>query len=198
MGMQAAASVGAKLIAKFSPQHVFINGICAGLGSASLNLGDIVVATQSWDYESGKVNENSNGELVFTPEMKVIPTDQGMISHLTSFSNDRKKLFELHDQFKGSRPEQQPAVRFGPVGSGPYVLSSSQYLNKLTQTERKLIAIDMEGYGIYKAAQYFKSVIPIFIKGVSDLGDKNKSDDYHKYAAYASSKFTVDFIHSYF
>lgn len=198
MGMQAAASVGAKVIAKFSPGHIFITGICAGFADKGLKLGDIIVATQCWDYESGKVIENESGELVFNPDMKLIPTDQGIISRITDFSNDRAVLSRIHDDFAGNKPDNTLKVHFGSVGSGPYVLSSKEYLKKLTESDRKLLGIDMEGFGIYKAGQFFKSTVPVFIKSVSDFGDEKKSDDYHAYSAYTSANFTLKFLYDQF
>lgn len=198
MGMQASAAVGAKIITKFSPKYVFITGICAGLKEKNVNLGDIIIATQCWDYESGKIVEGKNGELLFKPDMKLIPTDQGMLSKLTDFSNKKNLLSSISNEFNGKRPDTYMRIIFGSVGTGPYVLSSKQYLQKLTDADRKLIGIDMEGFGIYKAAQFHKNTFPIFIKGVSDFGDHEKGDDYQTYAAYVSSSLAMSFIYEVF
>lgn len=198
MGMQATASVASKIIALFSPSNLFIIGICAGLRSSGVNLGDIVVAKQCWDYESGKISDSSdqNGvEFSFKPDMHCLTTDQGIISKMVDFSNDKSKLSTIYNDYLGNKPQTQLNIKFGSVGSGPYVLSSKSYLNCLLQNDRKLIGIDMEGYGIYKAAQFHHGTLPIFIKSVSDFGDDTKEDDFHAYAAYTSSKFTLDFLY---
>lgn len=195
MGMQAAAAVASKVITKFSPKYLFISGICAGIKDSRINLGDIIVAKQCWNYEVGKISEDDKGNLLFKPEIQSIPTNQGIISKLTDFSNSKQYLFNIYNDYKGSKPTTMLDVKFGTVGSGPYVLNSKIYLNDLISAERKLLGIDMEGFGIYQAAQYFNNTIPILIKGVSDYGDINKKDDFQNYASYVSSKFILDFLY---
>lgn len=198
MGMQASAAVASKIISLFSPTKFFITGICAGIKSTGVNLGDIVIATQSWDYESGKISEDSNSNLIFKPDMHCLPTDQGILAKLTEFSNIKLHLSKIYNDYKGLKPITQLNVKFGSIGSGPYVLSSTKYLAELLQNDRKLTAIDMEGYGIYKAAQFHSGTMPVFIKAVSDLGDEKKNDDYQDYAAHVSAKFVFDFLYNCF
>lgn len=197
MGMQASAVVASKVISIFSPKHLYITGICAGIKETGINLGDIIVANQCWDYESGKVSEDTTGNLIFKPEIHCIPTDISIISQLTDFSNSKQYLSNIYNGYQGNRPNTQLNVKFGPIGSGPYVLSSKQYLKELVSTERKLLGIDMEGYGIYKAAQFHFGTIPVFIKAVSDFGDNEKKDDFHSYASYVSTKFVIDYIYNF-
>lgn len=195
MGMQAAATVSSKVISLFSPTKLFITGICAGIKSSGVNIGDLVVANQSWNYESGKISEDDDGKLIFKPDMHCLPTDNGILAKLTQFTNDKNILSNIYNDFKGHKPANHPKVKYGSVGSGPYVLASTNYLAELLQKDRKLTAIDMEGYGIYKAAQFHSGTLPIFIKGISDLGDEAKSDDYQEYASFISAKFVFMFIY---
>lgn len=195
MGMQASSAISSKIISKFSPNKIFITGICAGIKKEGINIGDIIVANQCWDYESGKITDDSKGNLLFNPDMHCIPTDQGIISSLTDFSNNRNYLSSIYNEFDGTKPDTTLKVHFGSVGSGPYVLSSKQYLTQLISNDRKLLGLDMEGYGIYKAAQFHIGTVPIFIKAISDFADGNKTDDFHKYASYVSAKFVLDFIY---
>jgi len=195
MGMQASASVASKVIALFSPKQLFITGICAGIKENGTNLGDIIVANQCWDYESGKISEESSGELIFKPEMNCIPTDQSIISELTDFSNSKTYLSNIYHSYSGDKPDTQLNIKFGHVGSGPYVLSSKNYLEKLIKNDRKLEGIDMEGFGIYKAAQFHIGTKPVFVKAVSDFGNNEKKDNFQKYAAFVSAKFVLEFVY---
>lgn len=194
MGMQAASAVTSKIIARFSPSLLFMTGICAGLKSTGVDVGSIIVAKQVWDYESGKIIDSDSGSFTFRPDMKCIPTDQGMITRLTEFANKKLILSTIYNDFKGKKPNTQLNVKFDSVGSGPYLLTSKNYLTKLIDNDRKLIGIDMEGYGIYKAAQFHTGTKPVFIKAVSDFGDGEKSDDYQDYAAFVSARFVFDYI----
>ena len=194
MGMQAASAVASKIIAKFSPSLLFMTGICAGLKSAGADIGSIIVAKQVWDYESGKISDSDSENFTFRPDMKCIPTDQGVITRLTEFANNKSNLSSISNDFKGKKPNTQLTVKFDSVGSGPYLLTSKNYLHKLIENDRKLIGIDMEGYGIYKAAQFHTGTKPVFVKAVSDFGDAEKSDDYQDYAAFVSARFVFDYI----
>ncbi len=52
MGMAASAALGMKVIETFRPVYLCMAGIAAG---SKGNFGDILVATQGWDYGSGKI-----------------------------------------------------------------------------------------------------------------------------------------------
>lgn len=196
MGMQAASAVASKVISLFSPSMLFMTGICAGLKSARINLGGVIVAKQVWDYESGKILDDADGSFNFKPDMKCLPTDQGIVTRLTEFSNNKTVLSNIYNEFKGKKPNTQLEIKFDSVGSGPYLLTSKNYLTKLLENDRKLIGIDMEGYGIYKAGQFHNGTTPIFVKGVSDFGDAEKDDDYQDYASYASARFVYEYLYN--
>lgn len=195
MGMHAAATVSSKIMSMFSPSKLFISGICAGIKSTGVNIGDIIIANQSWDYESGKLIEDETGEWKFKADMQCLPTNHGIIMELTDFSNSKNIISNIYNEFKGKKPDTHINVIFGSVGSGPYVLSSKRYLEKLIESDRKLKGIDMEGFGIYKAAQFHSKTIPVFIKSVSDYGDESKDDNYQDYASFVSAKFIFDFLY---
>lgn len=194
MGMQSASAVASKVISLFSPTHLFMTGICAGLESAGVKLGNIIIAKQVWDYESGKISDTATGGYSFKPDMKCIPTVQSIITRLSDFANSKNVLSNIHNEFKGKKPDTQLVVKFDSVGSGPYLLRSKNYLAELLENDRKLIAVDMEGYGVYKAASFHQGTIPVFIKSVSDFGDPDKKDDIHDYASYVSARFLIEFL----
>lgn len=197
MGMQAAAAVASKIISVFSPKSVFISGICAGIRDAGVSLGDLVVATQCWNYESGKIVECTKGaELIFKPDMHCLPTNQKELAKIRDFADHKDDLKSMHQQFDGNKPKSPSNIHFGSVGSGPYVLSSKKYLQKLIASDRKLIGIDMEGYGIYKAAEFHSNTSAVFIKTVSDFGDENKNDNFHEYCSFISAKFLREYLYN--
>ena len=198
MGMQSSAAVASKILSLFSPKQIYITGICAGIKSPDINLGDIIIANQVWDYESGKITEDQNGELIFKPDMNCLPTDQSILSKLTDFSNLKGNLSNIYNSFQGNKPKTQLNIKFGSVGSGPYVLSSKKYLSELILKDRKLVGIDMEGFGIYKAAQFYPGINAAYIKAISDFGDTDKNDQFHEFASYVSAKFLLDFIYNFY
>ncbi len=60
---------------------------------------------------------------------------------------------------------------------------------------RKMAGLDMEMYGVYKAAE-LSSGNPLFFgaKTVVDLADSAKGDTYHEYGSILSARFVLDAI----
>ena len=65
---------------------------------------------------------------------------------------------------------------------------------------RDLIAVEMEVYGVYYAANWAISPRPQFIaiKSVCDYADAEKNDDFHDYAAYTSVRVFEKMAKEYF
>ena len=80
------------------------------------------------------------------------------------------------------------------IASGSYVVASKFLMSSIREPNRKLLAIDMEGYGLYLACHFFNQTNPLVIKSVCDFGDSEKNDDYQDYAAYTSAEFLYSFI----
>lgn len=67
--MTAAAAHTTKAVLHFNPKFVVMTGIAGGL-EKDANLGDVVVATDVWNYNSGKYIETKNGEV---PASELLP-----------------------------------------------------------------------------------------------------------------------------
>lgn len=194
MGMQATASVTSMIVAKFKVKYLFMNGICAGIKERGLEYGDIIIAENLTDYGSGKMTSNSQGELVLKPEPHQFPTDQNLISKINNFIRNNKELISIQSSFKGTQAKTVLKAMVGPVASGSYVIASKSLVKTLTDSNRKLLAVDMEGYGLYLACHYFSQTKPLFIKSVCDFGDETKDDTYQSYASYTSARFLYSFL----
>lgn len=194
MGMQATASVASMIIAKFKVKYLFMNGVCAGIKERDLEFGDIVIAENLTDYGSGKMTESHDGEFLFKPEPHQFPTDQNLISKVNNFIRDNSELLKIQTAFKGTKSKTILKAKIGPVASGSYVVASKSLVTTITEPNRKLIAIDMEGFGLYLACHYFNQTKALFIKSVCDFGDEKKDDNYQSYAAYTSARFLHSFL----
>jgi nucleoside phosphorylase/CheY-like chemotaxis protein len=198
MGMQATASVASMVISKFQVSYLFMSGICAGMKERGLNYGDIVIAENITDYGSGKINENAKEEFIFKPEPHQYPTDQSLISKVNSFVRNEAELLNIQSKFKGNKGTTLLKAVIGPVASGSYVIASKSFVDNISKSNRKLLAIDMEGYGLYLACHYFNQTKALFVKSVCDFGDENKNDTYQGYAAFTSANFIYSFIFNMF
>jgi nucleoside phosphorylase len=194
MGMQAAASVSAMIIAKFRISYLFMAGICAGVRERGVNFGDVIIAEHSLDYGSGKLIEGANGELIFKPDPHQYPTDQSLISKVNNFIRSKDQLARIQSAWKGKQISSVLTAKLGPIASGSYVVSSKAFVSNIVETNRKLLAIDMEGYGVYLTCHYFNQTKCLFVKSICDFGDQDKNDDYQAYASFTSARFIHSFI----
>ncbi|MBD3583599.1 5'-methylthioadenosine/S-adenosylhomocysteine nucleosidase family protein [Flavobacterium selenitireducens] len=194
MGMQASASVTTKIIEKFCPKYIAMTGICAGVKDRDINYGDIIVSENITDFGSGKMVETDAGDVVLKPEPHQIPTDQTLISKLSNFIRENDEIVKIQSKYRGSKPSTVLQAKIAPTTSGSYVVSSEGLVQSIIAQNRKLSAIDMEGYGVYLACHFFNKTKPLVVKSVCDFGDKHKGDDYQQYASYTSANFLLSFI----
>lgn len=190
MGMPAASILTMKLIENFRPKYVVMVGIAAGNKNQGLNFGDIVVASESWDYGSGKLKESEDASYVFQPAPQQIELDIEIKEKLRR--NFALELQAIKNEFMGNTPNESLSLYVGPMASGAAVIQSEKYVNEtILNHNRKLMALEMETYGVYLATKNATLPRPkaISIKSICDFADIKKGDDYQKYAAYTSSAF---------
>lgn len=194
MGMVPAAILATKTLRAWSPQIVAMTGVCAGV-KGKVNLGDIVVGSQVFDYGSGKVVKG-----------KLVPDYQyaTVIDHATSFvraaAGNKKLLKGIKDKWptESGRPDTELRAAVGPMGCGAAVVADDNLIDGVKQNKRSLIAIDMESYGIMRAAAAaHPPPIGLVVKGVQDFADSSKNDQYREYAAFVSAQFLRSFLDEY-
>lgn len=192
MGMPASAAVAVKMIEAFRPRYIAMAGIAAGVKG---DFGDILVASQSWDYGSGKISGGRRRPTVFSPAPSAIQLDQGLLYQLNWFSVRRGILDQIRLGWKGSAPRTKPAVHIGPVASGASVVAARRVISALQRHNRKLVGVEMETYAVFVAARICSEPRPLAmsVKSVCDFGSAKKDDRYQQYAAYTSARFLFDF-----
>jgi nucleoside phosphorylase len=187
VGMSAAAVLASKMILYFRPRFIVLAGIAAGVPS-KVKLGDIVVGDECWDYGSGKVlEENMQLRLRIAPHQICLAPD--VRSRLQVMAEDSSWLERVRAEWSQPGPDTRPTMHIGPLASGAAVLASADAVQGVVDQHRSLLAIEMEGYGMLSASNEAPSPRPtaIVIKAISDFADKNKNDDYQRYAAYTSA-----------
>lgn len=145
MGMVAMAQFTEKVIQTFRPRNICMTGIAAGV-EGEINLGDIMVASESWNYESGKIVEGG-----FLPDYSSISIKQELCSKINKITEMPMKLFGIKQGFPGESPKHDLAMKIGPVASGSAVVSDPEVLEKPKSMTRKLLGLEMEIYGMYFA-----------------------------------------------
>lgn len=189
MGMPATATLATKMGMQFRPRFMAMIGICAGR-KGDTNLGDIVVANPSWDYGSGK-HAKVDEKDVFEPAPYPFPLTTHVRGLIERYEGESERMTIQRANFRGNKPDTMPKLHIGPFASGAAVVARNEMMGEIKIQNRKLLAVDMEAYGVASAATELPQPQPDFLmlKGVSDFADEDKNDAYREYAAYMSVQF---------
>jgi nucleoside phosphorylase/tetratricopeptide (TPR) repeat protein len=170
-----AGNVGAALeveraITCFHPDVVFFVGVAGGV--KDVEIGDVVVATKVYSYESGKATE---GEFLSRP-------DVDKTSHrLIHYARDVEQNNDWMKRIKGGVATLQTPSRvfFGAIASGEKVIASAR--SDLGQLLRSVyndtLALEMEAGGVLKAIHANGNIPALVIRGISDLLDNKAAAD---------------------
>jgi nucleoside phosphorylase len=171
----------------WKPNAVIMVGIAAtAQPSTKQNLGDLVVGREIYYYEMGKVTPQ--GKL---PEPKQIPVDATLFNRIDALPNS--DFLVLAERPDGTT--KQPEIAIGVIASGDKVIADEAERDKIAAANRKILAIEMEGYGVIASTwQSFEQVRCLVIRGLCDYADSTKNDGWHAYAAAVAAGFTKYFL----
>jgi nucleoside phosphorylase/CheY-like chemotaxis protein len=188
MGMPAAASVASKMIHAFKPRFVGIVGIAAGVRNR-VSLGDVVAADPSWDWGSGKWHLEEH-EPTFAAAPYQIPSSPWVRERLRLIAADTRWLDTVVEQWPGTRLTERVRMHVGPMASGAAVLADSATAERIVQQNRQLLAIEMEAYGVFAAAEESSEPRPqaFAIKSIVDFADGRKNDRFQSFGAYVAAQ----------
>lgn len=184
------ANVDAALVANdaihhWRPESVLMVGIAGAVG-ANLDFGDVVVGSSVYYYERGKIVDG-----VAIPEPYMCSGDATLLANA-------RALPDWQADFGVTRADGRlvhPSVTFGVVASGERVIAGEAARDEIASGQRKILAIDMEGYGVAKATyQTFDRVRHLVVRAISDKADAAKDDRWHRYAAASVASFIVHFL----
>lgn len=172
MGNIKSMAVTAAAIQALSPNAIIMVGIAFGANEQKQKIGDILVSQQLHDYELQRVGANgqvSRGATVEPPA-----------SILSKFRAGE-------DNWNGA------PLEFGLVLSGQKLVDNKGFKTQLVRKYPGAIGGDMEGVGLYSAANLAKTDW-ILVKAICDWADGNKGQDKEnrqKLAATNAAQFTL-------
>ena len=150
-----------KGIEALSPNAIIMVGIAFGVNEEKQAIGDILVSEQLKLYDLQHVGTSRKDRL------EIIP--RGDKPHASTWLFNRFQSADLYWD------ESIAKVRFGVVLSGDKLVDNFDYREQLKNFEPEAIGGEMEGVGMYVAAQD-KKVDWILVKGICDWADGNKSN----------------------
>lgn len=196
MGMVSTALLAAKVIAELRPRFIVMTGVCAGV-AGKVELGDVLLADPSWDYQSGKrVKDNKVSQFSISPHQLDVAED--IRARVEQIGADKGFLRIVRDAWRSEAPREF-RVAIGPVASGSAVLADGETIVEIKRQRRDLIGIEMEVYGLYAAARAASSPRPsaLALKAVCDFADPDKKDGMQKFAAYTSAAVMTELFERY-
>jgi nucleoside phosphorylase len=197
MGMPTAAILSMKTVQLLRPEFLAMSGVTAGTPGKT-RMGDIVVADPAWDWGSGKWT-NEGTDLVFSQAPHHLSLDPILHNKFVQMSKNVGTFAAIKRDWSGDTPEHDLRLLVGPMASGAAVLADRLTSDRIKQQHRELLAIEMEAYAVYAAAQQAPVPQPkaFVLKSVVDFADGDKHDRWRKYAAYTSAQALMHFAQEY-
>lgn len=192
MGPVSATHSTEVILRLLKPRVLIMTGICGGF-SDTVSLGDVVIADSSWDWQAGKWIEGGILESASDPK----DADNELVALAETIDDEMQSFYE---SYNGFRPPEYPKLISAPMVSGSSVVASADIQKVFRNQHRKMAAIDMECYGLYYscANHHGQATKAICIKSVSDLSDREKDDNFHKYCSFISASVALRVIEKYF
>lgn len=195
-GMCPTSILATSMYTKLGVETIFMTGITAGIKYDDLQLDDVIIAEAIMDYASGKLKEDERGEIKLLKEVNQIQANRNLISMMADFISGNEICNVINTDLRDKNlKDGRDNIMFKVAKTvcGPYVMAAPQVIEELKKDERKLQALDMEGFGLYLTAHTLDKKA-LWIKGVSDFADAHKGDGRHKTCSYASAKLLYEFI----
>lgn len=194
MGLTAAAIATTQLVLQFRPRIVVMIGIAAGTRSGNKQFGDVLVADPSIDYNSGKV-VTAGGIREFLPDPYPIGLIPRLRSVLHKYHGHHPIFGTIRKRWNGPLPKEANHLHVGPLGAADQVIDDAARIVEIQKNWRKLIGVEMETYGVYRACEEAPEPKPRFVsfKAVCDFAAE-KTDSWQDYAAFLAAEFAVEFL----
>ncbi|MBV9231413.1 MAG: hypothetical protein JOZ18_19035 [Chloroflexi bacterium] len=167
-----------KSIQALSPSAIIMVGVAFGCDPKKQAIGDVLVSRQLVEYELQRISSRDGGEEEIRPR-----GDRPSASPL------------LLDRFISGLKEwsESPTVHVGLILSGLKLIDHIGYREQLRKREPEAIGGEMEGAGLYAAADRNR-VDWLLVKAICDWADGNKShnkEQYQRQAAHNAAQYTI-------
>lgn len=102
---------------------------------------------------------------------------------------------DIRKRWPGPVPLNPNRLHVGPVGAADQVIDDETRITEIRKNWRKLIGVEMETYGVYRAVNEAPEPKPraVSFKAVCDFAAE-KSDSWQEYAAFTAAEFAVEFL----
>jgi nucleoside phosphorylase len=188
-GNTPAAAIATRAVTHFNPEIAAFVGVAGGVKDVAL--GDVVVATKVYGYESGK--ETPDG---FLPRSEVLRSHHELEQRGRVLRTDTNWHSRLDTALWRDR---KPSVYVDPIAAGEAVVATNRgrIARLLKQHYSDALAVEMEGRGFLQAAHIQSGFRAVVVRGISDLlSGKARTDKlgWQQRAADAAASFFFEML----
>ena len=181
----------ARCLQRLKPHFVLMVGIAGGVKD-EVHLGDVVVSEEIIYYENTKEKPCLSDQ-----RPQILQADWLLLDRAQNYTDNNWYSLIKSKRPANPRTAEVSKVSYGPIASGEKVIADSDRVSELKHLHSKLLAIEMESFGVALAASEWTNN-PGFIafRGICDYADYKKNDDWHAYAADCAAAFTIGLLRS--
>ena len=189
MGLVDASIISAQALTAFRPNVICMAGICAGK-EGEVEIGSVLVSEPCWEHQAGKWAGDEFKLSHFHENL-----EQATRITISQVIQEDPLLTELSADLRGIPKFQNRGASLSPTATGSAVIASDIRLEEIQRQHRKLGGLDMEVYGLYRAASLYQGEVAYFAaKSVVDFANEKKGDAHHADGATLSARFTCKIL----
>jgi adenosylhomocysteine nucleosidase len=196
-GKVASAITAAQMINDFDIKEVIFTGV-AGSMSRNINIGDIVIGKNMYQYDMNAwpliepLEIPLLGKTFFeTNVLKRKLLNEAADHFLANFSSHIKieevKKFNI----------ESPMVHIADIASGDQFVSEKQQIRSIKQVVPSVGCVEMEGAAVAQVCYEYQIPFSIF-RIISDKADDNAHVVFQKFAKQVASKYALGILRNYF
>jgi len=131
----------------------------------------------------------------FQPDPYPISLNPRLRAVLQKYRSAHPLFAEIRKRWNGATPSGPNQLHVGPVGAADQVIDDATRVLEIQKNWRKLIGVEMETYGVYRAIHESPEPKPraVSFKAVCDFAAE-KSESWQEYAAFVAAEFAVEFL----
>jgi nucleoside phosphorylase len=196
MGSIVSASLTTEIIHRFQPKLILLVGIAAGKKSNEHSIGDILIAKQVVDYDSGKLTAKGHQRNSDSIDSNIDQLFDELNNYDDSLNQISKKALNRYKSEMEKLSLRAINIHPGKLLCGNKVIASDDVIEELKNNQRQFIGLEMESYGVYYAAKNASKNNPHFlcIKSISDFAGEQKDDSGRSIAKFTAAEFCYEFI----
>lgn len=207
-GNNRSSAAASALIGAHHPSLIVLSGIAAGLRGKT-KIGEVVSSERVVAYEGAAIVGRRAAPALVEPRPDMASLDKVISQSLVYYKLDASRVMKFfHDSggsvpqisdLRNTKPEEiclSPSHRSQTFASGEKLLRDGKVLARLRRRMHGRIEVgEMEAAGVATACAEVSPSIPwLIFRGISDFGDRRKSDNFHDYAARMAAAVAVDFL----